>query len=110
MRLLARATCFLLVAVVVACDAQDGVAPPLNRGAQAGGGPVDAAPDTAPDTADTALPDTGAQDDGWVGVRLDPPLDPPDFLVENQHRAPRTPDWFVGDPSVLWFFRDAGST
>ncbi len=109
MHTLARGTCMLLVAVVAACDARDTVAPPLDRGAPAGG-PVDSAPDTTPDTADPAPPDTGAQDDGPGGVRLDPPLDPPDFLVENQHRAPRTPDWFVGDPSVLWFFRDAGST
>lgn len=81
------------------------------------GDPADTGRDSGrvADTADTAV-DTGPEDtgdpdgDGLVGVRLDPPIDPFAFLVENQRREPRDPDWLVGDPSVVWFFRDAGST
>lgn len=93
------------------------------------GGPAPSAPGRSPDTAaDTDDRDTGGDDpdtaadtgdgedtvdpdgDGLLGARLDPPIDPFPFLVENQRRAPREPVWLVGDPSVVWFFRDAGST
>lgn len=65
--------------------------------------------DTAP-PADTSLPEDTAPDDGLVGTPLDPPLDPPTFVVENQRGETRSPEWLAGDPTVLWFFRDAGST
>ncbi len=73
----------------------------------------------AVDTAvagDSAAPDSGVvdtgepDDDGLFGDPIDPPRPPPDFLATNQHGAPRSPDWFTGDPSVLWFFRDTGAT
>ncbi len=90
-------------------------ASPPAAGPSAGRDPADPADTALADTADTTrdTADSGrdtAPDDGLVGVRLDPPVDPPAFLVENQRREPRTPDWLVGDPAVLWFFRDAGST
>ena len=81
--------------------------------ARADTGDTDAAGDTEDtDVADVPddTEDTIAPDDGLVGVRLDPPLESPAFLVENQRREARTPDWLLGDPSVVWFFRDAGST
>ena len=104
----------LLVAFLLACSAR-GPAPeaePVDDDAAPVGDTADARDDTGPgDPDDTAPDDAGDPDgDGLVGVRLDPPIDPFPFLVENQRREPRDPDWLVGDPSVVWFFRDAGST
>lgn len=64
--------------------------------------------DTDTDAGTDGEPDT--DDDGLIGILLDPPLDPPEFDVLAADGTPRTPDWFTGDPSVVWFFRDTGAT
>ena len=87
----------------------------------AGHDPVETAPDhTATDTGEVPHSETGSETgetdtdepgDALRGTRLDPPLAPPAFEVLNQDGDTRTPDWLVGHPTVLWFFRDAsGST
>ena len=53
--------------------------------------------------------DTGAGT-SLLGAALDPPLPPPAFAVQAADGTLRTPDWFTGDPSVIWFFRDTGAT
>lgn len=65
--------------------------------------------DTDEDTDGDTDTDTDT-DDGLLGIVLDPPLDPPEFEVLAADGTPRTPDWFTGDPSVVWFFRDTGAT
>ncbi len=41
------------------------------------------------------------------GEVIDPVLAPPIFAVENQAFEQRTEAFLVGQPSVVWFFRDA---
>lgn len=109
------------LAVLAACSAEP--APPAGDG-EGGGGAVSETdtddPSVDEDEDDGPPPDededdggddtdTG-EDDGLLGIALDPPLDPPDFDVLAVDGTPRTPAWFTGDPSVVWFFRDTGAT
>lgn len=64
--------------------------------------------DTQGDSGGDTGGDTGAR--SYWGQPVEPPLEPPVFVVENQRREQRDTDWLRGDPSVLWFFRDTGST
>ena len=72
--------------------------------------------DSAAETAGDSGGDTGGDSGGdsvsdpYWGRPVEPPLEPPVFLVENQRREQRDGDWLRGDPAVLWFFRDTGST
>ncbi len=112
----------LLLAFLTAC-----AAPPLPPAGDGPGAPGDAASETDEDDTHTEHdeddgPPAGededdgesstdpGDDDGLVGVPLDPPLAPPAFDVLALDGTPRTPDWFTGDPSVVWFFRDTGAT
>ena len=71
---------------------------------------ADAGTDTDADTDAGTDGEPDTDDDGLIGILLDPPLDPPEFDVLAADGTPRTPDWFTGDPSVVWFFRDTGAT
>ena len=113
----------LLLALLAACAGEP--APPTG---DAGGGTGDAGSETdggdapvtededdgpPPDEDEDEDEDGGGTDpggDGLLGMALDPPLDPPVFDVLAVDGTPRTPDWFTGDPSVVWFFRDTGAT
>lgn len=68
----------------------------------------DSAADSGADSAGDSGGDSGA--DPYWGRPVEPPLDPPAFVVENQRRERRDTEWLRGDPSVLWFFRDTGNT
>jgi hypothetical protein len=112
----------LLLALLTAC-----VATPLPPAGDGSGETGDAASETG--TEDTSTEDDeddgppsgedkddedsgtdSGDDDGLIGDLLDPPLAPPAFDVLALDGTPRTPDWFTGDPSVVWFFRDTGAT
>jgi len=43
------------------------------------------------------------------GVALDPPWDAPAFSVFDQHGLVHTAESLLGQPTVLWFFRDTAS-
>ena len=56
-------------------------------------------------TPSSSTPDTNA----FWGVVIDPPLPAPSFSVLNQLGEPRTETWLEQGPTVLWFYRDAGT-
>lgn len=85
--------------------------PPIIDDEDDGTGPDDEEAPIDTDADDDADDDTDTDDGtGLLGTVLDPPLAPPMFEVVAADGTPRTPDWFTGDPSVVWFFRDTGST
>jgi hypothetical protein len=68
---------------------------------------TDADADTDTDTDADSDSDTDT-DAGLHGQAVD--LAPPSFSVLNSEGQVRDEGWLLGHPSVLWFFRDTGST
>ena len=62
------------------------------------------------DSGDALPEDTGDFGSSVRGQALDPPVSLPVFEARGLDGDVRSPEWFVGDPSVIWFFRDTGST
>ena len=84
-----------------------------DSGAHSGGETgADSGGDSSGDSGEDSGGDTGGDTGGdpYWGRPVEPPLDPPTFVVENQRREQRDTEWLRGDPAVLWFFRDTGST
>ncbi len=72
---------------------------------------TDSEPDSDTDADADADGDSDSDTDSpYAGVLLEPPLAPPEFSVENQDRESRDADWLAGHGTVLWFFRNAGSS
>ncbi|MCP4810493.1 MAG: hypothetical protein GY884_34590 [Proteobacteria bacterium] len=73
--------------------------------------PDDSGPVSTGLPVDTATTSDGTTPvgDGYHGALLDPPLDPAVFVVENQDGEARSEAWLLGAPTVLWFYRDAGT-
>lgn len=79
--------------------------------ADSGGVTVDTA-DTGDGAAvDSADPDTAAPDpgDGLHGSAPDPAIPLPAFTATNRDGTPRGPENLIGNPTIIWFYRDAGS-
>jgi hypothetical protein len=108
-----------LLALLVGCTAPDAGGGAAETDA-ADSGRADTGPDEPVDTGSGRPDDTGDGDpgdddtgdpDGLRGVAQDPPRALPDaFAAINQHGEARSVDWFTGDPSVIWFFRDTGAS
>lgn len=64
--------------------------------------------DTGPSSTVTSTSTSTAPPPYW-GEVLDPPLPAPSFSVLNQDGEPRTETWLDQGPTVLWFYRDAGT-
>ena len=62
------------------------------------------------DSGDALPEDTGDISSPLRGQGLEPPVSLPVFEARGLDGEIRSPEWFVGDPSVIWFFRDTGST
>jgi len=88
----------------VAADAGGGDAGGSDEGAGDGGGDEgggDAGDGTGDSGEDTASP--------YAGVWLEPPLALPVFEATNRDGSARGPEHLVGDPTIIWFYRDAGA-
>lgn len=73
---------------------------------------ADADADTDVDSDSDADADTDSDSDTdspYEGELIEP-LAPPAFEVVNSHGEARDTDWLMGQPTVLWFFRDTGFT
>jgi len=68
---------------------------------------TDADADTDTDTDADADTDTDTDTD-FYGQAVD--LERPEFSLLNQDGELRDQDWLSGDPTVLWFFREAGES
>ena len=65
--------------------------------------------DTGPETTSSPGTSTSTSPSPYWGEVLDPPLPAPSFSVLNQDDEPRTETWLDQGPTVLWFYRDAGT-
>lgn len=63
---------------------------------------------TSTTTTTTTTPPTAGTTAFW-GTLIDPPLAAPSFSVLNQDGEARTETWLEQGPTVLWFYRDAGT-
>ena len=90
----------------LACTPPDQVAPPTLGSVES---VVESVAESSPESAplETEPGESEPPDDGLHGQVLDPPLALPEFAVVNHENAERTPEWLVGHPSVVWFFRDS---
>lgn len=73
----------------------------------------DSPPDSPADSPSDSPVDSPADsppDDGFRGVVLDPPLSAPVFWLVNQNNESRDSSYFVGAPTVIWFFRDTANS
>ena len=102
--------------VLVACAAEEG--PPVGEDQVGDGGVEDGGTDDggSTDEGDGGTTDggfdpggDGGEDDGFNGQPLDPAWPLPDFVATNLDGTARGPAHLTGDPSVIWFYRDAGS-
>lgn len=62
-------------------------------------------------TADSAEPDSADPDpgDGLHGSVPEPAIPLPAFAATNRDGTPRGPEHLTGNPTIIWFYRDAGS-
>ncbi|MCB9778966.1 MAG: hypothetical protein H6742_10415 [Alphaproteobacteria bacterium] len=107
-----------LLFVWVACRPPDAGAPTSGRGDGGDTGPgitgvADSGAtgtDSGTHSGDDGGHDSGADPgDGWFGEPLEPPWPVPAFVATNRDGAPRGPEHLVGDPTIIWFYRDAGT-
>jgi len=104
----------VLLIALIAC--QPDTSMPLDSPsgvADSGGAERDTA-DTGDGMAvDTAEPDSAADtaepDDGLHGSVPDPAIPLPTFTATNRDGTPRGPEHLTGNPTIIWFYRDAGS-
>ena len=68
---------------------------------------TDTGPETSSSPATSTL--TSTTPPPYWGEILDPPLPAPSFSVLNQDGEVRTETWLDQGPTVLWFYRDAGT-
>lgn len=64
---------------------------------------------TPEDSGDSVDSGTEPEAPAYFGQVLDPPWAPPSFSVQDQAGEARTSASFIGQPTVLWFFRDTAS-
>ena len=76
---------------------------PLTHAAPTSGTTSTSSPSTPPSSSSS--PGTS----NFWGTVIDPPLPPPTFSVLNQDGEARTEIWLEQGPTVLWFYRDAGT-
>ena len=86
---------------------------PLDSGsgiADSGGVTFDTADTGDGPAVDSADPDTAAPDPGGLhGSVPEPAIPLPAFTATNRDGTPRGPENLTGNPTIIWFFRDAGS-
>ena len=79
---------------------------PVSDSGEADTTPADTAAVEDTDTDPTDTDDSGS---GFNGTDPSPAIPLPTFTATNSDGVARGPEHLTGDPSIIWFFRDAGS-